>query len=176
MPVVNRALRTRPKQVQVGDKRYGAPGGSRTSAPFVCSYAVADALARELGIDMEHAQRAVIALGKVAQQLLLRGEPVGLPHLGTLDLAEQRCRVNPTGLAKYHRKENGVAAQGHTTPFVMRRRTVRFRMPLGMRHLFTDNAIYTGDLQAHVKALREQLKQRLLKHRSGSLKHRGSQP
>lgn len=168
MPILNKRIRC--SKEGLGDKRYGTVGGYRDGGAFVCSYAVAERLAARAGIDVEHAHRYLIALGVVAQEMLLAGEPVGLPHLGVLHIRERRMRVDPTALAS-HLREKGVKPRGKVKPYIARMRTVGFTQPLRLRRMFKESAIFTGPLADHVASKRRQLKKSLRRHDHGGLVH-----
>lgn len=149
MAILNKSLNVPPeRRGRVGDQRHGAVGGYRRSKAFVLSYAVADALAAQTDLTAEQAHRYLMALGKVAQALLLRGQPIGIPYLGVLCIEEQVRRVSATGF----QKEGAM---------VRRLRHARLRMSDDMRRLFNDNAIFTGDLLHHFQKESERLKRRL---------------
>lgn len=170
-PLLNKSLRA-PRGRRIGDKMYGSPGGFRDGWASVCSYDVIERLAAAAAVDRAQAHKFMIALGKVAQAMLLAGEPVGIPHLGVLFLQEKLRTVNMEGLAAY-RSRNGVATaipEGNGTR-VVRSRTPCLYISLHMRDLFRCNAVYTGDLTVHVARKRETLKKRLRRHKHGGLKH-----
>ncbi len=102
--------------------------------------------------------------------MLLNGEPVGLPHVGTLHIVERRVRCDPSGIVRYHRAK-GVKVHGSTKPFIMRHRSVKLHQSLSLKRLVSDNAIYTGDLSDHVGRRRTILHKRLRRHKGGALKH-----
>lgn len=171
MPLLNKSIKAAASS-KVGDKTYGRPGGYRDGWAFVCSYDVAERLAAEACVDRAQAHRFMIAFGKVAQRMLLAGEPVGIPHLGVLFLKEQLRTVNASGLVAYHARRGVEAAlpAGNGTR-VVRSRLPDIYLPETMRDLFRDNAVYTGELGAHVTRKRETLKKRLRRHKNGGLKH-----
>jgi hypothetical protein len=170
MPVVDKGLKLRTNS-HIGDVFHGAPGGYRGSHMFVLSYAVADELARELGIAAEEAHRTVIAFGKVAQKLLLKGTPVGIPHIGTLILHQQRRTMNPKAIIK------SLAARGITANIPNEVRTiihkkVALKMPTPLRRMFMDNALYSGSIKTHKAAATEKLKTKLGTNKGGAINHR----
>jgi hypothetical protein len=172
MTMVDKKIKVRESAV-MGDLRYGAPGGGRTSSMFILSYAVADELARELGIAAEEAHRMVIAFGKVSQKLLLKGTPIGIPHLGTIILHQARKTINPHGIIA------SLAARGITANLSDKvtsplQKKVVIKMPPPLKRVFMDNALYSGSLSDHRKAATEKLKARLKQHKGGGLKHRAS--
>lgn len=172
MAILNKSLKVRTdKGYHAGDKTYGAPGGFRDSWSFVCSYAVADRLAAEAGLDAEHAHRFLIALGKTAQRMLLDGDPVGIPYLGVLFIHERHRRVAMAGLVARAKARGFQMRVSEIEGRVVKIRTPSLFMPDNMRTLFNDNALYTGPLPDHVRRKRDQLKRRLRRHKNGGLRH-----
>ncbi len=145
MPMLDKSIRRR-KGSTMGDLRYGAPGGGRTSAPFICSYALANSLASAASLDRVQAHRIVMAMGRVMQKLLLAGEPVGLPHVGTLHMVERRIRVRPASIVKHNLAATGVLS-GPVKQYKLRVRSVKLSQPKPLRRVYSDNAVYTGGLQ-----------------------------
>lgn len=173
MPLLNKSLKSRRPDL-VGDKVYGAPGGYRDADSFVCSYDVADALAAEAGLSAEHAHRYLIALGKVMQRFLLRGEPVGIPHLGVLYLDQRMYAIHMGGLIKQAKKAGAAIKVSDMEGRRVIRRYVVFSMPERLRKVFRDSAVHTGDVKTHVKRKREKLRRRLRHHKrdkNDALKH-----
>lgn len=139
----------------IGDKLFGAPGGCRRSAPYMLSFDVAEELAREMGTDTETAHQTIMAFGRVAQRMLLRGQPVGIPHVGTLHLRQLLSR----------RVENLPNLTDHPSVtdddgLIRHIRYVAFAIPHSLRPFFGDNAVYTGSYADHLAKAKKAMSKR----------------
>jgi hypothetical protein len=87
------------------------------------------------------------AVGRVAQRLLLRGTPVGIPHVCVVYLMEYRRVMRAATSAQFHSDlyPDGVGAVDRKTTI----RKLSMRVPVGIKQLMADNAIYTGDFNQH---------------------------
>lgn len=173
MPLNNRRSTTRPAH-KVGDKVYGAPGGSRRSMSFVLSYRVADRIAATAGLDREAAHRFLIAFGKTALEMLMAGQPIGIPHVGVLHLSEKTRRVSTAGLREHARRNGFLRSPSPKEGEVVRVRTPTLTVSENMRGYINDNARKTGSLRSHMRAAYEHLRRRLRhhkNHRADALRH-----
>jgi hypothetical protein len=130
----------------------GAPGLNPIGNVYELSHEVATRLASEMGTDLEHAHRAVIAIGKVMQEMLLRGTPCGIPHLGIVHLVPTR------GLAQFNisvAARTALSAGKPPASAVRPELRVSLHIPNDLRAYIADLAVYTGTWKDHARASRE---------------------
>lgn len=140
---------------KLGAVNEGAVGAGSTSTMMILSQELSILIAREMGCTSEQALRFLKCFGKVAQNMLLSGRPVGLPHLGLLALMQMRKRRfmrRTLAAALMHGK--GRSRTG--VPELMRKgdtyedvNEVRFIAPRSMHRFFADNSTYTGHWRLH---------------------------
>jgi len=155
MPLLRQGVSVRQGYV-VGDKRYGAPGGYPDSAHMLLSAAVVDRLSARMGCPVPEAERFLRAFGQVAQDMLLNGEPVGIPFLGVLNVRQVAKRLVAANLNRHgqgppHSSQRTLRGSDGNRYMV---RYVNWWQPRSLRKLFHDNALYTGSLADHVASAR----------------------
>jgi hypothetical protein len=152
---------------QLGAQWYGAPGGGHTSGIYILSLEVVEAMARDSGLSREVCERALHSFGRVAQNFVMSGKIVGIPHMGFL-APERRATVLRT--ADLSRKvalknRNMAAALQVKNGQTVLRNVVCFRTTRAMSRLFDDTCIPALPWKQYVRAERDRI---LEAHRENS--------
>lgn len=140
---------------KLGATTNGAVGGGLTSTMMVLAQEPAALLAREMGCTNEQAMKFMMCFGRIAQQMLLTGKPVGMPHLGLLALYSRTAGITKrtilaqairSGKCKSESALGELERLGDTIDHI---NEVRFVAPRSMHRFFVDNAIYNGHWRLH---------------------------
>lgn len=156
LPLRKEVIKTRTRS---NGTRYGAVGGDRRTPSVICSWPVAERLAVSIGCDYEKAQQILLSLGQIGMDMLLMGEPVGIPYIGVINIREVRKTYNPKLVHAMLAARGLSAAKYHIGTKVVRYKTRKlyFTATPDVRKHISDSAIYQGDLNTHVRRIRRKL-------------------
>ncbi len=147
---------------KLGCTTYGAYGGGPTSTLSLLAVDVIEALARE-GLSLEQAQKFLWAFGRVAQDFMLSGKVIAIPHMGMLFVQQQRTFLRTTELSQAMRKAGRTRLADKLAEkdrqMVLRNQVV-FRTTLHLRNFFDDCGVPCGPWKHYVRAESTRLKAR----------------